>query len=39
MEINDKCLDGIKIICENGSVRKISKTCIENIKIFLIDNI
>ena len=39
MNKNKNCLDGIKIICENGLSRKISKTCIENIKIFLIDNI
>ena len=35
MDKNDKCLDGIKIICENGLSRKISKTCIENIKKLL----
>ena len=39
MNKNKNCLDGIKIICENGLSRKISKTCIENIKNFLIDNI
>ena len=39
IELNKNCLDEIKIICENGTARKISKTCIENIKNFLIDNI
>ena len=39
IELNNNCLDEIKIICENGAARKISRTCIENIKNFLIDNI
>lgn len=36
LEKNDECLDTIKITMENGSERKISKTCIENIKKFLL---
>jgi len=39
IELNKNCLNEIKITCENGTARKISKTCIENIKNFLIDNI
>jgi ERCC4-type nuclease len=33
---DDKCLDGIKLITPNGNERKINKSCIENIKKFLL---
>jgi 5'-3' exonuclease len=36
MTEDDKCLDTFKIICESGQSRKISKTCIENIKKFVL---
>tara|TARA_A100001015_G_scaffold203481_1_gene227350 strand:- start:492 stop:1244 length:753 start_codon:yes stop_codon:yes gene_type:complete len=36
LEKNDDCLALLKLTMENGSERKISKTCIENIKKFLL---
>ena len=39
LENDDKCLDKFKITCENGKTRKISKTCIENIKQFIFTSI
>jgi ERCC4-type nuclease len=36
LEENENCLDDIKIMCESGMTRKISKPCIENIKKFLL---
>ena len=38
LEENDNCLDGMKMIAENGMSRKISKSCIENIKKFVFIN-
>jgi ERCC4-type nuclease len=39
LERNDTCLDTFKIICDGGKERKISKTCVENIKnIFCLNN-
>ena len=35
LEKDEKCLDNFKITCESGQTRKISKTCIENIKHFI----
>ena len=35
LENDEKCLDNFKITCESGQTRKISKTCIENIKHFI----
>ena len=35
LEKDDKCLDSFKITCDSGQTRKISKTCIENIKQFI----
>ena len=36
LEKNDTCLDNFKITCETGKTRRLSKTCVENIKLFLI---
>lgn len=36
LEKDENCLDTFKITCENGKTRKISNTCIENIKQFLL---
>lgn len=36
MTIDNTCLDNFKITCESGQTRKISKTCIENIKKFVL---
>ena len=36
LERNDTCLDTFKIICDGGKERKISKTCVENIKKYLL---
>ena len=36
LQEDDTCLDDIKITIENGQTRKISKTCIENIKKFVL---
>ena len=33
---DDKCLDDIKLISPNGQERKINKSCIENVKKFLL---
>jgi len=35
LQQNERCLNDIKMEIENGQVRKINKTCIENIKNFL----
>ena len=35
LEKDDKCLDSFKIVCDGGQTRRISKTCIENIKQFI----
>jgi ERCC4-type nuclease len=35
---NETCLDNVKIICESGQSRKLSKTCIENIKRYVLCN-
>lgn len=32
------CLDNVKMICESGQSRKLSKTCIENIKRYVLCN-
>ena len=36
LQENEGCLDGMKMITENGMSRKISKSCIENIKKFVL---
>jgi ERCC4-type nuclease len=36
MTNDNTCLDNFKITCESGQTRKISKTCIENIKKFVL---
>jgi len=36
IQIDDTCLNNIKLLSENGQSRNISKTCIENIKKFLV---
>ena len=36
LEQNDKYLDDIKLVSANGQERKISKSCIENVKKFLL---
>lgn len=36
LQLDDTCLNNIKITIENGQSRNISKTCIENIKKFLV---
>jgi ERCC4-type nuclease len=36
LERNETCLDTFKIICDGGKERKISKTCVENIKKYLL---
>ena len=36
LQENEGCLDGMKMIAENGMSRKISKSCIENIKKFVL---
>tara|TARA_B110000967_G_C18898361_1_gene572525 strand:- start:4288 stop:5043 length:756 start_codon:yes stop_codon:yes gene_type:complete len=33
---DETCLDNFKLVCESGQSRKISKTCIDNIKRFVI---
>mgnify|MGYP003999626283 FL=1 len=36
LENNDKYLDDVKLVSANGQERKISKSCIENVKKFLL---
>jgi len=36
MTEDQTCLDNFKLVCENGQSRKISKTCIENIKKYVL---
>jgi len=36
MTEDETCLDNFKLVCESGQTRKISKTCIENIKKFVL---
>jgi len=36
MTEDETCLDNFKLVCESGQSRKISKTCIENIKKFVL---
>lgn len=36
IQLDDTCLNNIKVLGENGQSRNISKTCIENIKKFLV---
>ena len=36
MTDDETCLDNFKLVCESGQTRKISKTCIENIKKFVL---
>lgn len=36
MTEDETCLDNFKLICESGQSRKISKTCIENIKRYVL---
>lgn len=36
MTDDETCLDNFKLVCESGQTRKISKTCIDNIKKFVI---
>ena len=36
LQLDEACLNDIKMSNENGQTRKISKQCIENIKIFLL---
>lgn len=36
LQLDETCLNDIKMSNENGQTRKISKQCIENIKIFLL---
>lgn len=36
MSEDQTCLDNFKLVCENGQSRKISKTCIENIKKYIL---
>lgn len=36
LQTDGQCLNGIKIEIESGQLRKISKTCIENIKKFIL---
>ena len=38
LEKNEKCLDDIKYETTNGAYRKITSTCIDNIKTYLINN-
>ena len=38
LENDQECLKDFKYKMENGSMRKISSTCIENIKHFLVNN-
>tara|TARA_Y100001970_G_scaffold288564_1_gene416236 strand:+ start:6162 stop:6956 length:795 start_codon:yes stop_codon:yes gene_type:complete len=38
LEKNEKCLDDIKYETSNGTYRKITSTCIDNIKTYLINN-
>ena len=35
LQQDESCLNEIALICENGQSRKISKTCIDNIKKFI----
>jgi ERCC4-type nuclease len=35
---DDTCLNNVKMICESGQSRKLSKTCIENIKRYVLCN-
>jgi ERCC4-type nuclease len=36
MTEDETCLDNFKLVCESGQSRKISKTCIENIKRYVL---
>lgn len=36
MTEDETCLNNFKLVCESGQTRKISKTCIENIKKFVL---
>ena len=36
MTEDETCLDNFKLVCESGQTSKISKTCIENIKKFVL---
>ncbi len=38
LQQDESCLNEIALICENGQSRKISKTCIDNIKKFILYN-